>query len=184
MSQQPPLSVIIRPGSECDDAYVTECWGKFWKEISNRDDCLLGDWDPRTRTFTDQARKEAGFCSFVAETTTGSLVGCACCQLFRGLYPLVMLPELRQFGYIWGVFVEADYRVNGLGKQLVEACIEHLRKLGCTRVILHAAPLAEPLYKRLGFVPNNEMKLDLVPTTHVAGGAMRAAAVAEDISNS
>jgi GNAT superfamily N-acetyltransferase len=180
------LAVTVRPGTAPEDEYVSSCFANFWREIWDREDCVVTDCDERNRTFMSHARENARLSSFVAEhnTCTGNstLVGCACCQLFQGLYPLIVSPELRQYGYIWGVFVEPEYRGSGLGKQLVEACIEYLRSLGCTRVTLHAAPLAEPLYKRLGFVPNNEMKLDLLPS-HSAGGATQNAPSSSNDAN-
>ena len=40
--------------------------------------------------------------------------------------------------------------------------IDRLRSLNCTHVILHASPHGKPLYESLGFIPKNEMILELI----------------------
>ena len=60
------------------------------------------------------------------------------------------------------MFMGLDVRLQGIGSHLVDAAIQHLKSLQCTRVVLHALPSGQSVYECMGFVPNNEMKLDLM----------------------
>ncbi len=65
-------------------------------------------------------------------------------------------PKFRHRASIWGVFVEPDYRRNGLGRAVVAAAIDLARTWpGVDYVDLGAsvgAPEAKRLYESLGFV--------------------------------
>jgi len=73
----------------------------------------------------------------------------------------VLEPGYRRYGYIWGVYVEPDWRRRGLARQLTETTLTYLRDLACTRVILNASPSGRPVYESMGFQPSNEMRLNL-----------------------
>jgi len=62
---------------------------------------------------------------------------------------------------IFGLFVAEEERGAGLGRRLVERCIDHARSQGIALVSLHAASAAKPLYERLGFSDSSEMVLFL-----------------------
>jgi len=62
---------------------------------------------------------------------------------------------------VFGLFVAEEERGAGLGRALVERCIEFARSEGIALVSLHAAPAAKPLYERLGFTESSEMVLFL-----------------------
>jgi ribosomal protein S18 acetylase RimI-like enzyme len=52
------------------------------------------------------------------------------------------------------LFVDADVRGSGLGRELAEAALERARERGCTRMVLDANETNAPalaLYKSLGF---------------------------------
>lgn len=121
---------------------------------------ILPDWQQRVEQFIARARCDLGFQAFVAEVD-GQIVGSTSCQRFAGLYPLVLAPALRDYGYIWGVYVEPAYRRRGLARQLTQMAAEYLKTLGCTHALLHASPTGKPVYAQLGFLPTNEMRLDL-----------------------
>lgn len=40
----------------------------------------------------------------------------------------------------------------------------YLQSMQCTRVVLHASAKGKAVYRRLGFVDNNEMKFDISNT--------------------
>ena len=45
----------------------------------------------------------------VDEPELGTVIGCAVCQL-HSLYPDILQPKTRRYGYIWGVYVERTRR--------------------------------------------------------------------------
>ena len=51
------------------------------------------------------------------------------------------------------VSVLADYRGQGIGQQLMEVAIAHLRHRGITHIKLNAQLQVQAFYKRLGFSP-------------------------------
>jgi predicted N-acetyltransferase YhbS len=56
-------------------------------------------------------------------------------------------------GWVGGVAVVPAHRRAGLGGALTEAIIGFLEERGVTTVLLHATALGQPVYERLGFVP-------------------------------
>jgi ribosomal protein S18 acetylase RimI-like enzyme len=114
--------------------------------------------------FLGAARRDLRYRAFVAELEDGRVIGSAGCQLFAGLYPDILEPAQRRYGYIWGVYVEPDQRRGGIGRRLTEAATAYLTSIGCTHALLHAAPSGHSVYAGLGFEPTNEMRLPLTGT--------------------
>jgi GNAT superfamily N-acetyltransferase len=118
------------------------------------------DWQKNILSFIDRAINELEYRAFIAEIN-GHAIGSVSCQLYSGLYPHVLAEHQRKYGYIWGVYVEPEYRRQGIGKHLTKMAIEYLTTLHCTRVLLHAAPAGKSVYESVGFTTSNEMWLDL-----------------------
>jgi len=110
--------------------------------------------------FLADARARLDYHAVIAESG-GEVVGSAGGQIFAGLYPDVLAPAHRKYGYVWGVYVEEGWRCRGIARRLTEAAIEHLKEIGCTRVFLHSSPHGRTVYDKLGFEPTNEMGLAL-----------------------
>lgn len=146
-----------------NDVTIAQHFYQLWLDNKVSSNSLREDWREITLKFIQQARQEFSFQGFIAQDiNTNQIVGSASCQLFSGLYPSPFKLEKRKYGYIWNVFVESDYRHQGIATQLTNQTIEHLKNLECTRAVLHASPFGKPLYKNLGFIPGNEMILDLL----------------------
>ena len=156
----PDLSVTIRPGLSTEDPLIAQHFYQLWLDNQVPPDQILPDWQQITLQFLTTARQTLGYRSFVAEVE-GQVVGSVGCQYFAGLYPLLISQDQRRYGYIWGVYVDADYRRQGIGRQLTEVAVEYLRSQHCTHAILHASPLGKPVYEQLGFTVSNEMRLEL-----------------------
>lgn len=71
--------------------------------------------------------------------------------------PHYLDPIGEQRGYILNVFVEPEYRGQGLAKMLTRECMEEARRRGMGVVALHASKKGQPVYERLGFTASNEM---------------------------
>ena len=106
------------------------------------------------------ARQELEFQAFVARIDN-EIVGSASCQLFTGLYPAILKTQQRNYGYIWNVYVEPQYRRRGIAIELTKAAIAHLKNLNCTKAVLNASPSGKYVYEKLGFTAGNEMILNL-----------------------
>ena len=56
-------------------------------------------------------------------------------------------------GHIEDVVVDNTRRTKGVGRSLIETCIEHAEDNGCYKVILDCASDVIPFYKKCGFMP-------------------------------
>lgn len=64
--------------------------------------------------------------------------------------------QYGSFSWVAMMLVDPGRRRGGVGTQLMEAVLESLRGEACVR--LDASPEGEPLYRRLGFVPECELE--------------------------
>lgn len=63
--------------------------------------------------------------------------------------------------WILNIYVEPEYRRQGLARTTAEALISWCRENGFQSVALHASEYGRSLYEKLGFSPTNEMRLKL-----------------------
>ncbi|AFZ34408.1 GCN5-related N-acetyltransferase [Stanieria cyanosphaera PCC 7437] len=152
---------MYRKATNQEDCVIAQHFYQLWLDNEVSPDLIRDDWLEVTLKFIDHARQELLFQAFVAEIE-GKIIASASCQLFAGLYPSPFKPEYRYYGYIWNVYVESAYRRQGIASKLSNESINYLKSLGCTRAILHASPHGKPIYEKLGFVANNEMRLELI----------------------
>jgi ribosomal protein S18 acetylase RimI-like enzyme len=152
--------ITIREATLQEDSLIAEHFYQMWRDIGVPDDAINPNWLEITLHFIEQARRDLFYKAFVAEVDS-AVVGSASCQLYSGLYPNVFMPQYRKYGYIWGVYVEPAYRRQGIAKQLTSMTVNHLKAVGCTRVVLNASPSGQPVYEQLGFSHSNAMDLDL-----------------------
>jgi ribosomal protein S18 acetylase RimI-like enzyme len=161
MTEPSPSSpATIRVGGDLDVVFLADALREMWLDNGVHPEQIEPDYGDRVARFVAEGQREAALEFFVAERE-GRRVGAACCQLYRGTYPLIVRPDTRNLGYVWGVHVAAEERRNGLGRRLTVACLEALRARGCTHAVLNAAPSGRGIYERLGFQPSNEMRLAL-----------------------
>jgi GNAT superfamily N-acetyltransferase len=152
--------LTYRHGTSADDDAIAEHFYKLWRDNNVSPQDIRPDWREAILSFIEQAREALAYQSFIAEIED-RIVGSVGCQIFAGLYPIPFQAHYRQDGYIWGVYVESDYRQKGIGTVLTQMSVEYLRGIGCTRVVLNASPSGKPVYERLGFQSHNAMVLDL-----------------------
>jgi GNAT superfamily N-acetyltransferase len=143
-----------------DDQSIAEHFYQLWLDNGLTPENLLPNAKTEVISFIQNAREKDLYQAFVAEVDQ-KIVGSAGSQLFAGLYPMPFQPSYRKIGYIWGVYVEPDYRHQGIGRSLTQMNLDYLKTIGCTRAILHASPLGRSVYEQLGFQPNNEMLIEL-----------------------
>ncbi|MDF5721466.1 MAG: GNAT family N-acetyltransferase [Rhizonema sp. PD37] len=157
----PQEHIIFREATPEEDSLIAEHFFRMWLDNGVSEDAVAVDWHDITLDYIKEARRDKFYKAFVAEFS-GLIVGSTGCQLFAGLYPNILQPQYRKYGYIWGVYVEARYRRQGIAKQLISMAMDYLKAIACTRVILNTSPLGKPLYESLGFNNGNAMQLDLV----------------------
>jgi GNAT superfamily N-acetyltransferase len=152
--------IQIRAAIPEDDALIAHHFYQMWLDNQIAENAIADDWLETTLQFIEQSRQTLSYQAFLAEVK-GQIVGSAGCQRFAGLYPNILKATERCDGYIWGVYVESDYRGQGIATQLTQRTIAHLSAIGCTHAVLNASPSGHPVYARLGFVESNVMRLDV-----------------------
>jgi len=150
------IQLSIRQSSLAEDLILAQNYYLMWQDYDMQEQ-LEKDWQARTIAFIQEARAKHELVGFLA-VQNGEIVGSAVAQVFQGLYPQVF--HTRKYGYIWGVFVTTEVRKQGIATQLTRACNDYLKEIGCTKVVLHAAPMGKRIYEKLGFTPSNEMILE------------------------
>ena len=71
--------------------------------------------------------------------------------------PHFLDPGCERRGYILNVFVEPEYRGQGLARMLTKECMDDARRRGIGVIALHASNKGQPVYEKLGFTASNEM---------------------------
>ena len=151
----------IKVATDKDDHIIAQHFYQLWLDNDIPAEQLQDNLQEITVDFLNQARQDSSFKAWLVEIE-GEVVASISCQLFKGLYPLVFKSDVRQYGYIWNVYVESNYRRQGIATALMNEATNYLKSIGCTRIVLHASPSGKPVYENLGFIPNNEMRLDLL----------------------
>ena len=62
-------------------------------------------------------------------------------------------------GVVVNVFTEPEWRRRGLARLLMEQIVTWARKQGIESLVLHASDDGRALYKKLGFIDTNEMRM-------------------------
>ena len=124
-------NLTIRETTISEDYLLAQHFYKLWLDNNVTPNSIRADWLEVTIEFIAKAGQDLSFQAFVAEADN-QVIASASCQLFAGLYPTVFKPDFRQYGYIWNVYVESDYRRQGIGTKLTKKAINYLLSLNCT----------------------------------------------------
>lgn len=151
--------VIIKPAITELDYIIAEHFYQLWLDNHVSQNQICDDWLDITLKFIDHARQELKFQAFIAQIET-EIVGSVSCHLFAGLYPNIRRD--RNYGYIWNVYVKTEFRRQGIATELTNTAIDYLKSIDCNKAVLHASPFGKSVYENIGFIPNNEMILDLI----------------------
>ena len=54
--------------------------------------------------------------------------------------------------YITSVFVETEYRRQGIASEMVQRIVKRAQAYGCVNIMLTATDMGKPLYEKLGFI--------------------------------
>ena len=162
MGKMPSSKPIIevRQATADEDLILVRHYRALWESYGVPDEHIRPDAEAGVLEFIRESREQRALGVFLA-FVDGEVVGSTACHKHISPYPEVVLPEHRQFGYIWHVYADSTLRRQGIGRSLVERALAHLRENGCTTAVLHSSPAGEKLYAELGFQLAKEMRLGL-----------------------
>jgi len=122
--------VVEAAGPEADKVVVKN-WRQMWLEAGVVETELKPDLPKITASFIETARAKLQYQTFIARNKAGCIIGSASCQSWRGPLPLVLNESVFKLGTVWAVYVEPEYRRNGVATSLMEHCMDHWRPLVC-----------------------------------------------------
>lgn len=99
------------------------------------------------------------YLGWVAEAHGGVVAGAG--VILHSHYPNVKNPLGRPVAHIVNVYTDPPHRRRGLATRLLAAILQWARAEDLRFATLHASSAGRPVYECLGFVPTNEMRVDL-----------------------
>ncbi|MBE5793808.1 MAG: GNAT family N-acetyltransferase [Clostridiales bacterium] len=101
------------------------------------------------RAFFENGLKEMT-CDAVIAEDNGRCVGTAIAFYY------LSVPSSRNHtgrnAYITSVFVEPDYRRQGIASEMLRRIVSRAQAYGCVNIMLTATEMGKPLYEKLGFI--------------------------------
>jgi ribosomal protein S18 acetylase RimI-like enzyme len=112
-----------------------------------------------TRDYLQIALANGEFIAYLAESD-GKMTASSGIAIFRRP-PYPGNPKGME-AYILNMYTIPEFRGLGIGKRLLQECLDECRARGVKRVWLHASKEGEPLYRKAGFAGNiGELELFL-----------------------
>lgn len=131
------------------------------KLMSSRMDTLravnhLGKDDPLSDSLLAASRQYflEGDQSTVLALDGERVAGCAT-LCYMAMMPTFSHPSGKR-AHLMNVYTDADYRRQGIARQMVSMLIEHAWDRGATEISLDATEAGRPLYRKLGFRDSDE----------------------------
>jgi len=134
---------------------------KMWEAIGGRSVADLDCADPVYRRWLLRELRRGNFLGFLVERARDRAVA--------GSGAIWLVPSQPRPGplgrermpYILSMFTDPAYRGRGVASRIVRAQVRWAEANGYSRIFLHASAMGRSVYAALGFVPGNEMRLDL-----------------------
>jgi GNAT superfamily N-acetyltransferase len=128
-------------------------------DMGNPQDQVLADHDELFAVWLGPKMASKEYIGFVAESEVGENIGGA------GLWlpdwpPHPRRPDTRR-GYVMNVYVQPEYRGQGIAKRLMIAVMDWCKEHNTMIISLHASDAGRPVYEGLGFEGTNEMRIEL-----------------------
>jgi GNAT superfamily N-acetyltransferase len=149
----------IRPGTLADILSITRHRLGMMLEmgLATPDQCAA--YDPDFRAFAQREMSAGNFHSFLAASSTGVIAGGG--AVYVVVWPGNPYDRLQKRVFILNVYTEPEFRRRGIARAVVGAMVDWCRAQGFHSIRLLASEAGRPLYQSMGFLPTNEMKLEL-----------------------
>jgi GNAT superfamily N-acetyltransferase len=149
--------VTIRPATLEDIPELVRLRRMMFEAMGCDDTVALDQADAAVEPFIEEALRVGTFHGWLATTSTGEAVGSG--GVLIDQHPPGPANLSGRIGYILNVVTIPRYRRQGIARRMMETMLDWLAGQGIEVVALHASEAGRPLYRELGFVDSNEMRL-------------------------
>jgi GNAT superfamily N-acetyltransferase len=147
---------IRRASTEDLDTLVAQRRTMF-RDMGYKDDAALDSMSARFRAWLLQHMNAGDYLAWLLSAADTSIVAGAGLWLMD--WPPHMIGQGTRRGNILNVYTNANYRRQGLARELMETVLLWCRENHIDTIILHASPFGRTLYESMGFTATNEMRL-------------------------
>ena len=130
----------------------------MYEAMGHSDAALLDEVLRVSEIYFRDAMPRGRYRGFVAEAEDGRMAGGG--GVVINDWPAHPRETMPRRVWILNMYVEPEFRRQGIARRLMEAMIGWCRAAGYRNVSLHASAEGRPLYESMGFVATNEMRLD------------------------
>lgn len=160
-----PEAFTIRRGSVADADAIARHRAEMFREIAGFDEAGTAQMRDATARWLRDAMPRGEYLAWLVEAD-GAVVAGAGLHV-RPILPRLgpdgtMLPEV--YGHVVNVWTEPPWRRRGIADALMRRLIADTAEFHARGITLHASDAGRPLYEKLGFTDNNEMRLTRIPT--------------------
>ncbi len=152
------VDVIIREATLDDVPELLRHRRGMYEDMGYKDGSTLAGMVSTSEIYLQRALAEGSFRAWVAEAA-GRVVGGA--AILISPWPSHPYDQQCRRATILNMYVDPEFRRQGIARRLMQIMIEWCRKEDFVNVQLHASDQGRPLYESLGFKPTNEMQLKL-----------------------
>jgi GNAT superfamily N-acetyltransferase len=152
-------SLAIRRATPDDVDAIAEHRARMFQDAGRLDDDRAAAMIELLKPIMRPMLASGEYLGWLVVAKDGAIIGGAGVQM-RNLLPRPETDVARE-ALVVNVYVEPEYRRQGLARRLMEAVLAWSREQGVERVSLHASTMGQPLYETLGFARSNEFVLYL-----------------------
>jgi len=157
--QRPQVETYrIRPATRRDLAVVLHHRRRMFEDMGHTDPQALDVMLAVSTPLIERGVEDGTYRGWLVEGGEGVVAGGGVILLQFQPHPMDPRP---QRAWVVNMFTEPEHRRRGLARLLMDTIVTWCREEGLRFLYLHASDEGRPLYQSLGFVPSNEMRLQL-----------------------
>ena len=149
--------VTIRQATIADVHDLVRLRRMMFEAMGFDDPIQLSASDATTAAYFAEAIPAETFHGWLAITPTGAAIGSGGVVIDQ--HPPGPGNLSGRVGYIMSLVTVPDYRRRGIARHIMQTMLRWLKEQGIQCVALHATEMGRPLYRDLGFLDSNEMKM-------------------------
>lgn len=149
----------IRPATSADAPIITHHRRAMFQDMQVGTPAELDAMDKQFAPWVAQALANSVYYGWLVTTEQGTIIGGAGVVLED--FPATPRDQTGRRAYVMNVYIEPNYRRQGLARRLMQKIIDWCRANNIHTVTLQASDAGRPLYESLGFKSTNEMRLQI-----------------------